>query len=433
MVYQGIFEKEGVFEKVVDVLGFDFIGIVVNVFLFFYKEVCVLFMEFVFVIKGIGVVIFVLFDFLDDYVMVIEFVKKVDFYGIKKEWVELEIIFIIQIFIFDFLVFYFVKKFKIVFFKDVKQFLEVKEFVYKEGFYQGVMKVGEFVGEKVEVVKFKVREQLIKVGEVFVYFEFENKVVFRFGDECIVVFMDQWYIDYGEDLWCIIVYDYVENKDGKGFEIYFFDIQYVFKGVFNWLKQWVCVRIYGLGFKFFWDFIFFVESLSDFMIYMVYYIFVLWFYIDLFGCEQGKGKIVFEQMIDEVWDYVFVRIQLIDEFVIKFGIFKEIFQGMCRDFEYFYFFDFCVSGKDLIFNYFIFWFYNYIVFFFCEFWFKLVCVNGYFQFNGVKMVKFIGNFMILDDVVKKYGVDVVCVVFVDVGDIIVDFNFVEDVVDNIIF
>jgi leucyl-tRNA synthetase len=115
--------------------------------------------------------------------MVTELAKKADFYSIKKEWVDLEIFPIIQTPTSDLLAPYLVKKLKISSPKDTKQLLEAKELAYKEGFYQGIMKVGDFKGEKVEVAKPKVRDQLIKAGQAFVYSEPENKVVSRSGDE----------------------------------------------------------------------------------------------------------------------------------------------------------------------------------------------------------------------------------------------------------
>ncbi|KAK0665384.1 putative leucyl-tRNA synthetase, cytoplasmic [Cercophora samala] len=432
MAYQGIFEKEGVPEKAADVLGSDLIGTVVNAPLSFHKEVRVLPMESVLATKGTGVVTSVPSDSPDDYAMVTELAKKADFYGIKKEWAELEIIPIIQTPTSDLLAPYLVKKLKIASPKDVKQLLEAKELAYKEGFYQGVMKVGEFAGEKVEAAKPKVREQLIKAGEAFAYSEPENKVVSRSGDECTVALMDQWYIDYGEDSWRTIAYDYVENKDGKGLETYSPDTQHAFKGVLNWLKQWACARTYGLGSKLPWDPTFLVESLSDSTVYMAYYTLVPWLHTDLFGREQGKGKIAPEQMIDEVWDYVFARTQLTDELVTKSGIPKETLQGMRRDFEYFYPLDLRVSGKDLIPNHLTFWLYNHIALFPREFWPKSVRANGHLQLNGAKMAKSTGNFMTLDDVVKKYGADAARVALADAGDTIADSNFVEDVADNTI-
>lgn len=76
--------------------------------------------------------------------------------------------------------------------------------------------------------------------------------------------------------------------------------------------------------------------------------------------HRGKGNIAAEQMIDEVWDYVFCRTQLSDDLVQKSGISKETLEGMRRDFEYFYPLDIRVSGKDLIPNHLTFWLYNHI-------------------------------------------------------------------------
>jgi leucyl-tRNA synthetase len=76
-----------------------------------------------------------------------------------------------------------------------------------------------------------------------------------------VALLDQWYIDYGEEKWRHIAFDYVENKDGKGLECYSPDTQHAFKGVLDWLRQWACARTYGLGSKLPWDPKFLVESL----------------------------------------------------------------------------------------------------------------------------------------------------------------------------
>ncbi len=46
-----------------------------------------------------------------------------------------------------------------------------------------------------------IREKMIKAGEASVYFEPENLVVSRLGDECVVALCDQWYIPYGDEEW----------------------------------------------------------------------------------------------------------------------------------------------------------------------------------------------------------------------------------------
>jgi leucyl-tRNA synthetase len=188
MAHQGIFEKEGVIEKAADLVGSDMVGTLINAPLSLHKEgVRVLPMESVLPTKGTGVVTSVPSDSPDDYATVKDLAKKADFYGITKEWAELEIFPIIDTPSYgDLCAEFLVKKLKISSPKDAKQLAEAKELAYKEGFYQGIMKVGEFKGEKVEVAKPKVRQQLIDAGMAFAYAEPENKVVSRSGDECTV-------------------------------------------------------------------------------------------------------------------------------------------------------------------------------------------------------------------------------------------------------
>ena len=182
MAYQGIFAEDGVIDKVADLHGGDIVGTIVMAPLSFHRKVRVLPMDTVLATKGTGVVTSVPSDSPDDFAMVTELAKKADYYGIKKEWAELEIVPIIKTPRSDLLAPYLVKKLKIASPKDAKQLKEAKELAYKEGYYQGVMVVGDFRGEKVEVAKPKVRGQLIHAGEAFAYSEPENNVVSRSGD-----------------------------------------------------------------------------------------------------------------------------------------------------------------------------------------------------------------------------------------------------------
>ncbi|RYP74735.1 hypothetical protein DL770_007554 [Monosporascus sp. CRB-9-2] len=433
MSHQEIFAEEGVIKKKAEIQGADLIGSLVNAPLSFHKGgVRVLPMDTILETKGTGVVTCVPSDSPDDYAMMMELAKKADYYGIQKEWAELEILPIIQTPTSDLLAPALVKKMKIASPKDVKQLKEAKELAYKEGFYQGHMLVGDFKGEKVADAKPKVRAQLIDAGLAFEYAEPESRVVSRSGDECTVALMEQYYIDYGEDSWRAVATEYVQNKDGKGLNTWSSDTRNAFLGVLDWLKQWACARTYGLGSKLPWAPEFLVESLSDSTIYMSYYTIAHYLHKDLFGREKGSANITPEQMIDEVWDYIFCRTELTDDVLAKSKIPKETLEAMRREFQYFYPLDLRVSGKDLIPNHLTFFLYNHIALFPREYWPRSVRANGHLQLNGEKMSKSTGNFMTLDDVVKKYGADASRIAMADAGDSISDSNFVEDVADNTI-
>lgn len=432
MAYQGVFAEEGKIEKVADVLGSELVGTLVNAPLSLHKGgVRVLPMETVLPTKGTGVVTSVPSDSPDDFATVTDLAKKAEYYGIKKEWAELEIHPIIDTPTYgDLCAPTLVKKLKIASPKDTKQLEEAKELAYKEGYYQGTLKVGQYKGEKVETAKPKVRQQLIDGREAFAYSEPERKVVSRSGDDCIVALMDQWYLDYGEESWKQTALEYVANADGKGLNTFTGETKNQFEGVLNWLNQWACARTYGLGSKLPWDPQFLVESLSDSTVYMAYYTVAHILQKDYYGREKGTGNIAADQMTDEVWDYIFCRRDFGDEVLSGSNIPRETLDSMRREFEYFYPLDLRVSGKDLIPNHLTFFLYIHIAMFPPEYWPRGVRANGHLTLNGEKMSKSTGNFMTLHDLIKKYGADATRIALADAGDGVTDANFEEDVADN---
>ena len=60
------------------------------------------------------------------------------------------------------------------------------------------MITGEFKGRKVQEVKPLIKDMLLKTGAAVLYYEPEEKVISRSGDECVVALTDQWLITYGE-------------------------------------------------------------------------------------------------------------------------------------------------------------------------------------------------------------------------------------------
>ncbi|KAK9778952.1 putative leucine--tRNA ligase [Seiridium cardinale] len=419
MSYQGIFATEGKIEKVAEIQGSDLVGSLVNAPLSLHKEgVRVLPMESVLPTKGTGVVTSVPSDSPDDYATVTDLAKKAAYYGIQKEWAELEIIPIIETPSYgDLCAPTLVKQLKISSPKDTKQLETAKELAYKEGYYQGILKVGQFSGERVEVAKPKVRQQLIDDGLALAYSEPERKVVSRSGDDCIVALMDQWYLDYGEESWKQTALKWVDNADGKGLNTYASETKNQFEGVLNWLNKWACARSFGLGSKLPWDKQFLVESLSDSTIYMSYYTIAHILHKDPFGRVKGIGNVGPEQMTDEVWDYVFCRRDIDNDVLSGSKIPKETLEAMRREFEYFYPLDVRVSGKDLIPNHLTFFLYG-------------VRANGHLMLNGEKMSKSTGNFLTLDEMLRKYGADATRIALADAGDGVSDANLAEDVADT---
>ena len=192
IAYQGIFPEWGSDSSpVLNIKGRDVIRTLVDApFSAHSQGVQVLPMETVKEPKGTGVVTCVPSDSPDDYATIAELVKKAEYYGIRKEWAELEIIPIIDTPAYGNLTApTLLQKMKISSPKDPK-LPEAKEPAYKEGFYHGTMIYGESKGMPVREAKDLVKAQLKNEGLAFNYAEPDGFVISRSKDECVAALLD---------------------------------------------------------------------------------------------------------------------------------------------------------------------------------------------------------------------------------------------------
>lgn len=432
MAFQGIFPKWGEFPKVAEFRGSDVIGTLINAPLSVHAQgVRILPMDTVKDTKGTAVVTCVPSDSPDDYATTLELQKKADFYKIKKEWAELEIIPIIETPTYGNLTAKtLVEQLKINSSKDAK-LAEAKDLAYKEGFYQGKMIYGDFAGKSVQDAKPLVRQQLIDSGDAFAYAEPDGQVISRSADICVAALLDQWFLDYGtfenggNGEWAQSILDHVDD----GLNTFYPEAKHQFVSVLNWLAAWACARSYGLGTKLPWDQSVMVESLSDSTIYMAYYTIAHFLHGDLFGKTKGTLDIAPEAMTDEVWDYVFGRAAT-DK--VPDSISKDKLDIMRRSFEYWYPLDSRISGKDLVNNHLCFCLYVHAAMFPKNNWPQAIRINGHLMLNGEKMSKSTGNFLTLAGATEKFGADATRIALADAGDEMNDANFEESVANAVI-
>jgi leucyl-tRNA synthetase len=154
-------------------------------------------------IQGTGVVTSVPSDSPDDFATLADLKKKHAFYKIKEEWVkDFEPVPIIRSPTYgDLAAQKACEEFKVRSPKDKDQLALAKEKVYKEGFYNGTMIIGDFAGKSVQDAKPLIRQQMMDDKQAAPYWEPENQVMSRSGDECVVCLTDQWYLNYGEQTW----------------------------------------------------------------------------------------------------------------------------------------------------------------------------------------------------------------------------------------
>lgn len=93
------------------------------------------------------------------------------------------------------------EKLKITSQNDKIKLEEAKKEVYLKGFYDGIMLVGKYKGQKTADVKKTLQTDLIEAAFAYKYVEPEKKIMSRSNDECVVALCDQWYILYNLKKW----------------------------------------------------------------------------------------------------------------------------------------------------------------------------------------------------------------------------------------
>lgn len=428
MSYQGFTKDNGVVPVVKELMGEEILGASLSAPLTSYKVIYVLPMLTIKEDKGTGVVTSVPSDSPDDFAALRDLKKKQPLrakYGIRDDMVlPFEPVPVIEIPDFGNLsAVTLCEELKVQSQNDREKLAEAKEKLYLKGFYDGVMLVNGFKGQKVQDVKKTIQKKMIDAGDAFIYMEPEKQVMSRSSDECVVALCDQWYLDYGEANW-----KKQTSQCLKNLETFCEETRRNFEATLDWLQEHACSRTYGLGTRLPWDEQWLIESLSDSTIYMAFYTVAhLLQGGNLRGQAESPLGIRPQQMTKEVWDYVFFK----EAPYPKTQIPKEKLDQLKREFEFWYPVDLRVSGKDLVPNHLSYYLYNHVAMWPEQSgkWPVAVRANGHLLLNSEKMSKSTGNFLTLTQAIDKFSADGMRLALADAGDTVEDANFVEAMAD----
>ncbi len=271
---------------------------------------------------------------------------------------------------------------------------EATKQLYKKEFHAGVLKenCGKYAGKMVRDVKDELIQDLRKENVADSMLDLPQRVVCRCMTPCIVkILEDQWFLKYSDPAWK------EKTKEAlKNVTVYPGAAVQWFIDVIDWLKEWACARKTGLGTPLPWSPGWIVETLSDSTVYMAFY---------TINKHIRQHNIQPEQLIPEVFNYVFFGKGKAEEAAKKSQIAIEILEDMQNEFLYWYPVDLRNSAKELVPNHLTFFLFHHVALFPREQWPKSIGVNGMLMIEGKPMHKSKGNFITLRNAVDQYGAD----------------------------
>lgn len=298
--------------------------------------------------------------------------------------------------------------------------------LYSQEYYKGRMmqNTGKLEGTSVSEAKDVVRRDLIACSSAELMFELvDSSVRCRCGSGCVVkILKDQWFLDYRNEQWKKLARQCMNEMD-----IIPEEIRQEFSYVIDWLKERACARKSGLGTKIPWDQNWLIESLSDSVIYMAYYIIAKYINNDSISDLHDN----YDSLKDSFFDYVLLGRGNSDQVAQACNLDSRVLEQIRNEFQYFYPLDSRHSGRDLVPNHLSFFIFNHVAIFENVYWPRQIVVNGSVLMDGKKMSKSLGNIIPLRDAIKEYGADSIRLAMLSSSELLQDADFSFDAVKGI--
>ena len=324
--------------------------------------------------------------------------------------------------------------------QDDPQLEKATNELYSQEYYKGKMlqNTQKYVGMPVSLAKDRIKKEIILSGAADVMFELINKPVrCRCGTECVVKLLnDQWFLNYGDEKWKNLAHECLDKMD-----IIPEEIRQEFNYVIDWLRERACARKSGLGTKLPMDHDWIIESLSDSVIYMSYYIVAK--YVNNNSIFDGDNKLmtnaandvdvvaIVDNLNDSFFDYIFLGNGNASHIAVECKISLSLLEEIRNEFSYFYPLDARHSGRDLIQNHLSFFIFNHAAIFRREHWPKKIVVNGSVLMEGKKMSKSLANIIPLRTAIKDYSADAVRLAMLGSAELLQDADFSFDAIKGI--
>ncbi len=304
--------------------------------------------------------------------------------------------------------------------QDDPKLEEATSDIYSHEFYKGKMlnSTMRYAGMNVARAREEVKQDMLDKKLADIMLDLIKPVRCRCGAECVVKLLsDQWFINYLDANWKSLAHDCINSMQLMPDEI-----KPEFDYTVDWLKERACARKSGLGTKLPWDEEWIIESLSDSVIYMAYYIIAKY---------VNNGSLRDAQVNDAFFDYVLLGNGNANEVAKSCKISVELVNTIRNEFEYFYPVDSRHSGRDLVPNHLTFFIFNHVAIFPESKWPRQIVVNGSVLMEEKKMSKSFGNIVPLRSAVRDHSADAIRVSMLVAAELLQDADFTLDAVRGI--
>ncbi|MEM4386458.1 MAG: leucine--tRNA ligase [Candidatus Nitrosocaldus sp.] len=293
--------------------------------------------------------------------------------------------------------------------------------LYSHEFYKGRLSsdpriVMDYSSMGVKDAREKVRDDMLKRNLADTMLDLAKPVRCRCGTPCVVkILEDQWFINYSDKEWKRLAHQCLDSM-----QILPEEIRDEFVYVIDWLRERACARRSGLGTKLPWDENWIIESLSDSVIYMAYYIIAKY------------AKMLNPDSIDDrFFDYILLGVGDPSSIAESCKVSKDLIEQIREEFLYYYPVDSRHSGRDLVPNHLTFFIFNHVAIFPKELWPRQIVVNGSVLMDGKKMSKSLGNIIPLRKAIREYGSDAIRASLLISAELLQDADFTLDMLKSI--
>ncbi len=300
--------------------------------------------------------------------------------------------------------------------KDEEKLEEAKKEIYKIGFHTGIMKDNceEFANQKVEAVKDKIKDELIKNNQAYLFYDLSEEVLCRCGEQVIIKrIVDQWFIKYSDEELTKKTLNHTKEMN-----ILPEQFKHNLSNILNWFDDRACARQgRWLGTKLPFDDSYVIEPISDSTLYPIYYLVSLY---------VNRGELKVEQLTEEFFDFVFIEKGDINKISKDTGVSIELLEKIRKDVDYWYPLDINLGGQEHQTVHFPTFLMNHVALLPEKYYPQGIFVNWWVVSKTGKISKSKGGVGSIGREAKKYSIDAIRLFYANVASPFSNISFEED-------